>query len=273
MSKSRGWCFTINNPTILDDIEIDSILLEPTLVYFVRGKECGEEGTPHYQGFVRFQHPVSLGRVKSFLSRAHLEVQRGSSVQAATYCKKDGDFMEHGELPAERGSNTRTMWKEVIALGEEGKLDEIKEKYPQVYFLHKPKILALRLRAPTVLPELTNEWWVGATGTGKSRKLWAEYPNHFAKGLNKWWDGYDNEEIVAIEEMTPAAGQWLAHYLKIWADRYPFSPEIKGSTIKKIRPKKVIVLSNYTIEECFPEAQDSIPLRRRFKVVQFETLW
>lgn len=73
--------------------------------------------------------------------------------------------------------------------------------------------------------------------------------------------------------MTPAAGQFLAHYLKIWADRYPFSPEIKGGQLKRIRPKKLIVLSNYTIDECFTNHQDALPLKRRFKVVQFETLW
>lgn len=142
-----------------------------------------------------------------------------------------------------------------------------------MYFLHRPKILSLRKRESNIIAELVHEWWVGPTGTGKSRRLWAEFPDHYPKSLNKWWDGYDNEEVVAIEEMTPAAGQFLAHYLKIWADRYPFSPEIKGGQLKRIRPKKLIVLSNYTIDECFENNQDSLPLKRRFKVVQFEQLW
>jgi len=36
-----------------------------------------------------------------------------------------------------------------------------------------------------------------------------------------------------------------------------------------IRPKKIIVTSNYTIEECFPNVQDHLPLKRRFKVKHF----
>lgn len=273
MSKSKGFVFTINNPTILDDVELSNLRDEESVVYYVYGKETGESGTPHYQGFVRFKHAIGLRRVSRLLSRAHVEVQRGTNQQAAQYCKKDGDFVEHGTLPQTQGGSTKEMWRNVITWAEDGDIDKIKDEYPHVYFLHKSKILALRSTTPTILDTLTNEWWVGSTGTGKSRKLWSEYPNHYAKGLHKWWDGYSDEEVVAIEEMTPAAGQFLAHYLKIWADRYPFSPEIKGATLKKIRPKKIIVLSNYTIEECFPECQDSLPLRRRFKVVQFETLW
>nr|QRI44139.1 MAG: replication-associated protein [Cressdnaviricota sp.] len=271
--KSKGYCFTINNPTEIDSQELQNLKNEPSVVYLVWGTEIGEEGTLHFQGFVRFKHNIGFRRIKSFLSRAHIEKQRGTCQQAADYCKKDGIYEEHGDLPISAGSKTKEMWKNVIKWAEEGEVEKIKDEYPHIYFLHKPKILALRSRHSGILSELVNEWWVGPTGTGKSRRLWAEFPEHYPKQLNKWWDGYDNEEVVAIEEMTPAAGQFLAHYLKIWADRYPFSPEIKGSTLKKIRPKKVIVLSNYTIDECFEKDQDILPLKRRFKVVQFEQLW
>jgi hypothetical protein len=72
--------------------------------------------------------------------------------------------------------------------------------------------------------------------------------------------------------MNPEAGKWLGSFLKIWADRYPFSPEVKGSHMKKIRPKKIIVLSNYTPEEVFTSDQDLLPIKRRFKIVHFNTL-
>lgn len=272
MAKSRGWCFTINNPTVLDELEVESLKDCETVAYLVYGKETGEEGTPHFQGFLRFKHPVTLQRVKQFLQRAHLEVQRGTAKQAAEYCKKDGDYIEYGELPTSGAETTKAKWRRVIELAEEGQLETIKDEYPSVYLLHRPKLLSLRLGQPEILMELVNEWWWGPTGTGKSRKLWAEYPDHFPKSLNKWWDNYDGEAVIGIEEMTPAAGQFLAHYLKIWADRYPFCPEVKGATMKKIRPKKIIVLSNYKIEECFPDVQDHLPLKRRFKVVHFDTL-
>lgn len=271
--KSKGFCFTINNPNESDLEALDKLKEESSVLYLVWGTELGESGTLHYQGFVRFKHPITFDRARRLVGgRGHIEVQKGTSQQAADYCKKDGIFVEHGELPRSAAKTSKEMWRKIIEWAENGEIEKIKDEYPHAYFLHRSKIISMRKRESSILGDLLHEWWVGPTGTGKSRKLWAEYPEHFPKSLNKWWDGYADEDTVAIEEMTPAAGQFLAHYLKIWADRYPFSPEIKGGTLKKIRPKKIIVLSNYTIEECFPESQDNLPLKRRFKVVNFNNL-
>jgi len=272
MSKSRNFVFTINNPTAGDDLEIE--LIKEHVKYFIYGRERGELGTPHYQGYVQFPHPVSRNRLSSLLSRAHIEVAKGNAKQNIDYCSKDGDYEEFGEKPKALSTvDKKQQWRDIIKLAEDGKIKEIKENHPHVYFLHHKKILDLRRRASGIIEgDLENEWWVGPTGTGKSRRLWSLYPDHYAKSLNKWWDGYEDEEVVAIEEMNPEAGKWMGSFLKIWSDRYPFSPEVKGSTMKKIRPQKIIVLSNYTPEECFTNDQDLLPIRRRFKVVHFNTL-
>lgn len=115
--------------------------------------------------------------------------------------------------------------------------------------------------------ELKNEWWWGAAGTGKSRKAFEEYPNAYIKSLNKWWDGYHDQEVVIIDDWSPNQ-EVLVDHLKHWADRYPFPAECKGSCMK-IRPKKIIITSNYPIERCFSREEDQEALRRRFKVTQF----
>lgn len=94
------------------------------------------------------------------------------------------------------------------------------------------------------LETLDNEWHWGATGTGKSRKVRELYPDAFIKSNDVWWDGYNNEEVVIIEEMGPK--QVNGHHFKLWADHYPFKASVKGSQIL-IRPKKLIVTSNYSI--------------------------
>lgn len=88
------------------------------------------------------------------------------------------------------------------------------------------------------------------------------------KGRNKWWDHYRGEEVVIIEELSPKF-EMLAEFLKDWADHYAFIGESKGGS-KWLRPKKIIVCSNYPIEACFKEVQDHEPLLRRFKVVYFD---
>jgi hypothetical protein len=114
-----------------------------------------------------------------------------------------------------------------------------------------------------------NFWYWGDTGTGKSRKA-RENTSLYLKKRNKWWDGYDNEECVLIEEWSPDMKTTTAQELKIWADIYSFPAEIKGGMIV-IRPRMLIITSNYKIEECFEE-RDVEAIKRRFTSVEFKKL-
>nr|QTE03372.1 MAG: replication-associated protein [Grus japonensis CRESS-DNA-virus sp.] len=269
MSRAKGWCFTINNPVLQDDWEL--ISCQASAEYLVYGRETGEAETLHYQGYVIFSSPRSLAQMKKVLTRAHLEARKGTHKQASDYCKKDGDFEEYGELPKSAAETSKEMWKNVITWAEEGAMARIKDEYPAIYLRYLEKLRSMGRPPLAILPELENEWWYGATGTGKSRKLWRDFPGHYAKQLNKWWDGYENEEVVAIEEWAPK-NECTASALKVWADRYPFPVEVKGGKLNKIRPRKIIVLSNYTPEQCFPQAEDVEPIRRRFKVIHFPSI-
>lgn len=96
MSKARSWCFTLNNwedsaLTLLDALECK---------YLVYGKETGEEGTPHLQGFIMFPNAITFNSVKAKLPPGcHIEAAKGTPKQAADYCKKDGQFTERGDPP------------------------------------------------------------------------------------------------------------------------------------------------------------------------------
>lgn len=61
----------------------------------------------------------------------------------------------------------------------------------------------------------------------------------------------------------------MAHYLKIWADKWGATGEIKGGTVG-LTYDKFIVTSNYSIEELFTkDEQLRQAIRRRFKVTHF----
>lgn len=57
--------------------------------------------------------------------------------------------------------------------------------------------------------ELTHEWHWGSTGTGKTRGVRERFPEAYLKSNTKWWDGYNGEDVVILDEMTPnTIGSW-----------------------------------------------------------------
>lgn len=264
-SRSRSWCFTLNNWT---EADIQFLSTVPA-TYVVYGKEIAPTtSTPHLQGYIQLKEAKTLLAMRTMMGpRYHLEARQGTTKQAIDYCKKDGIFTEHGKISVRDAKDD--CWGDCIRLAEAGDMTTIKSEYPRIFLTHFKTIMSIRAFNSTPLDgALEHEWWYGPTGTGKSRKAWADYPQHYSKAVNKWWDGYYGEEVVVIEEWEPK-NEMTAAKLKIWADRYPFPAEIKGGTLSKVRPRKIIVTSNYTIDECFPNPQDSGPLKRRFKCVHF----
>lgn len=105
MAQSRRWCFTINNPSLEDREFLNNSLSD--CQYAVVGREEGESGTPHLQGFVIWKRNKRFNACKAAIGqRAHLEAARGTSEEAANYCKKDGNYEEWGSLPSEQGKRS-----------------------------------------------------------------------------------------------------------------------------------------------------------------------
>lgn len=97
-NPTRHWVFTLNNYNAGE--EDGSWLQEAE--YWIIGKEIGTEGTPHLQGYVVFMDRYRLKQITDsnpVAKRCHWEPQSKFSTprQAADYCKKEGDFLEHGE--------------------------------------------------------------------------------------------------------------------------------------------------------------------------------
>jgi len=263
MSRSRAYCFTINNWVPEDLIGV----LEIPTTYTVVGREKGKEDTPHLQGYLYFKTVKSFGQIKKLLPRAHIEAAKGTPVQAAEYCKKDGDYEERGECPMsqdQKGQCTKRRWDDARQLAREGRFEEIDSELYIKYQTSFKKIRSDCQEMPESIPVLQNQWIWGPSGSGKSRKAREENPGAYIKNVNKWWCGYKDQDTVIIDEWSPDH-KVLTHHLKVWADHHPFQAETKGSSMC-IRPKKLVITSNYAPDECF-EKTDLEPILRRFHVI------
>lgn len=109
-------------------------------------------------------------------------------------------------------------------------------------------------------------WIFGLAGCGKTRAVLDQIPNAFPKPRNQWWDGYQREEVVLVDDVDKFDVK-LGGRFKHWADAYPFIGEVKGGSIK-IRPKQLIVTSQYRIEEIWTDEETRDALLRRFIIVE-----
>ena len=261
--RGRHWCLTINNPK---DDEIPEN--KKDIEYLIVGREVGKTGTPHLQCYVVFCTRKSLNQTKQLFPRAHLELMKGTPLQASMYCKKDGKFEEFGKLPSTAAESSRKMmrekWDAAYDLAKKGQLEKI-EKWMLIPYYHAFK--RIQQDNPLDVEDLQSVcgiWIHGKSGAGKSHAARAEYPSYYDKPLNKWWDGYRGQETAIIDDLDEERAPYMGHYLKRWADKYSFPAEHKGNTYQ-IRPKKIVVTSQNTIEELF-QGNIGAAIARRFEV-------
>lgn len=137
---AKRWVFTLNNYT--DDEQRDLLDNSDSFRYLVLGRERGDSGTPHLQGFFILHTRLRRNQVSQLagLRRAHLEKANGTNHQAAQYCKKDGDFDERGEVPISNAGK-RSDWhafKEWVKVQEARPTDlDILENFPALYGRYK----------------------------------------------------------------------------------------------------------------------------------------
>lgn len=270
--RARNWCFTHNN---YKDEDIALLKIMPC-AYLVFGKEKGEAGTPHLQGTVVWTNAKSFTATKealAFLGNPHIEqcIDLHASI---LYCQKEGDFTETGTKPktqAQKGNAEKDRWATALSAAKKGKFEEADPQI-QISQCRNMEYIYLRETAAAPLQDTTekHEWYCGPSGTGKSRKAREENPGAYLKACNKWWDHYQGEDVVLLEDFDKNHGV-LCHHLKIWGDRYPFLAEIKGGT-RKARPKKIIVTSNYHPDEIWTDEADLEPILRRFHVTKFNKI-
>lgn len=117
-NQQTNWAFTSYDedpPAFLDQMR-----------YLIYGREtCPSTGRQHWQCYTQLKKKIRFSTLKNLLDGDyHIEACRGSPNENIAYCKKDGDFTEHGDPPVNPGA--RSDLEGVVQLIQDGaRLDDL----------------------------------------------------------------------------------------------------------------------------------------------------
>ena len=257
----RSMCFTINNFTVDEENnvnELKNLLNWDQYQYIIAGREVGDSGTPHIQGFCQFKAPKKFNTIKKKLPTAHIEQKSPNSTpeQAAEYCKKDGDYQEWGEMTTQGKRTDIEACTEMITSG--AKLRSVAKAHPVQYVKYYKGFQALktiliepRIEVPTVIV------LYGKTGTGKSRKARELTNDPYVWGPEQlhWFDGYEGQKDCIFEEFR---GQLPLGTMLRLLDRYDCKVQYKGGMVEFAATKIVITSPKHPLEWYEDSASDKI---------------
>jgi len=251
-------------------------LLSNGVTYCVFGREVGENGTRHLQGYLELSSRLRINQVKNLLGtqRVHLEMRRGTATQASEYCKKDGDFEEFGEL-SQNGQGHRSdldLLQQSLIQGQS--LSYISQEHFSSFIKYQRGIQAFRN-----IHDLKRTWicsvivYWGRTGTGKTHSVidnLHDINDIYIHPGGQWFDGYDGHKIVLFDDY--GGSEFKLTYLLKLLDKYPMRVPIKGGFVSWV-PHEIYITSNKEPSTWYQNAyQEHINamFRRITNIVHFE---
>ncbi len=273
--QSKRWIFTLNNYTA--DEEAQLTIDDVTFSYLIFGHEISPSThTPHLQGYFELPRKLSLRTLKKIpgLVRASMRVAEGSAKQNYVYCGKDGTPFVFGKAMEQGKRNDLLAVKRKI---DEGATDlELWDSHfstmihnHRAFKVYKKAISQPRDFVTQVLvfvgPTNTNKSYLAHT-LMKSGVFGSHYVVPMAKGSGLYFDGYDNHDIILIDEMD--GNRCTPTFLNSLCDRYEFSVPTHGSGNVNFRAHTIIICSNY-VPSSWWKNTDAAPFMRRISLAWF----
>lgn len=278
--KARAWCFTLNNPHVMDPpygyVEMEENLKTMDPEYYVFSLEVGEQGTYHYQGFMYFKNARGMESIKKHLNckQIHLEKARAKDLKdAANYCKKEpieGPW-EYGELPQQGKRTDLTEFVKDIRSGMSK--DALLDKHATAMALY-PRFMDM-VTMPNFTPMQEERTWktevivcYGGTGTGKSRAAYEAGAKFLQPTKSGFINGYYGQPIVCFDDFDPETIPFrqLLNYM----DRYPIVTNVK-SAYKIWNPRQLWITAEKHPSEWYPLPPESLEqlMRRIDKLLHY----
>nr|WAE43072.1 MAG: replication associated protein [Cressdnaviricota sp.] len=211
--------------------------------------EEGEAPYEHYHMFLQYKQRKSFAFLKKRAPHLHIENRKGDVAELLTYIKKTGFWVENGTLTKQ---GQRTDYVEFIADAKSGQLSEddmyLKHPHCMLRFDRFYSKMSQQLCVETQGAQLY--WIYGPSRCGKSNFVKQQFPVYYRKEPGDWWwHGYSGQEVVLIDEITPAIP---FNSLLVLADPGPsmFVP-LKGGNVR-FTSKRIYITSNISPDTAYP---------------------
>ena len=232
----NNWFFTINNPVQTDDPKLWPFQ------YLIYQLEVGESGTPHYQGVVHFAEPQRFAAMKKMNARANWERCR-SLKHAIVYCSKEEGRLEgpwrQGICPKQ---GLRTDLEKCMAdVRDKRTLNQLYDDHPTVMTRYGRGIKEYKRLKTSKRDAMTQcIVYYGETKMGKSTTIKEKYPGAYWHDGSKWFDDYDGEDVLIIDDFYGQLPIWMM--LKL-INHTPYKVQTKGGHVE-FTSRLVVVTSN-----------------------------
>lgn len=270
MAKSSDrmtkFVFTLNNYTAEEQQQICD-WASTNAKFAVVGKEVGENGTPHLQGYINLKKQQRFSAIKKVLPKAHLEKAVGTDQQNLTYCtKQDADAVIIGEpqTPGKRNDLAAACKK----IKEGAPITEIAQEHPETFVRYNRGLQTLieTIQRPRDVNDPPMVLWLyGATGTGKTRFAYDSMPHDqiYTKDSTRWWNGYTHQQCILVDDYD---GEWPFRDFLRFLDRYPYRGQTKGAYVD-INSPIIIITSEHPPSTFYQNTELKQVLRRIQHVV------
>jgi len=230
--KFRNYCYTLNNYTLEEYNALQTVECK----YQIIGKEIGEKGTPHLQGFISFKSARSFNAVRKLMKRWYIEPCKGNAESNIKYCMKENNFIEIGESPRQGKRSDIKIAKEMAIAGKSMK--EIVLEVNSFQAIRCAELVKKYVETQRNFKTYVY-WFYGPTGGGKSRCAQEMFPEaYWCMSTGKWWEGYDGQEVVVINDYRKDFCKF--HELLNLLDRYPMRVECKGGS-RQFTSKTIVI--------------------------------
>lgn len=248
--RSRNVCFTS-----WDRLQLDPALW-PGCTFATWQQELSPDGGRlHWQGYAEFSGPqrwTTLHTLEGFDDPpAHFESRHGSQDQAIAYCNKEDTRLDgpwtFGEKNHQGERHDLMRVKAAIDAGQSMK--RVADDHYQVWCKYHSAFRQYK-RMTSIKRDWAMEIFIviGPSGCGKTKFARDSFPDAYWKPHGKWWDNYDGQDVVVIDEMY--GNRMSFTELLNLMDRYPHSIECKGGTIE-FTSRTLVFTTNQEPEEWF----------------------